>query len=326
MIKMVSVSIIIPVYKVEEYIAECLYSVIGQSYKEQFECIIVDDCTPDHSIEIVNRVLASYHGNIQFKIVHHQENKGLSAARNTGVREATGNYLYFLDSDDLLPEQAIESLLNTCQDELPDVMMGDFELIGESDNVPRLNTRISNYSKQVDIFNAFISRRLYEMAWNKLVRKDFFLRHELWFREGILHEDSLWSFFLFFYCQNLKICFSKTYKYRIRQNSIMTDPVNSLKSYRSCYEIFSLKMSFIKKYLLFQKYDQLIQYMVDERFSLQRKIVDLESDKEEYALIKNSIGFSHLVDKGLSGTTRVKIIVSSFPLNIFKWVLHFLIR
>ena len=192
------ISIIIPVYKVEDYIAECLYSVINQSYKEEFECIIVDDYTPDDSMKIVHQVLSYYCGNIQFKIVHHQENKGLSAARNTGVRESTGDYLYFLDSDDLLPEQTIESLLNTCQDELPDVVMGDFELIGESDNVPRLNTQISNYNNQVDIFNAFISRHLYEMAWNKLVRKDFFLRHELWFREGILHEDSLWSFYLFY--------------------------------------------------------------------------------------------------------------------------------
>lgn len=320
------ISVIIPVYKVEEYIAECLYSVINQTYKDGFECILVDDYTPDDSMKIVCQVLSSYRGNIQFKIVHHQKNRGLSAARNTGVKEATGDYLYFLDSDDFLPEHTIESLLSTCQEELPDVVMGNFELIGESDNVPKLNTQISYYNNQVDIFNAFISRHLYEMAWNKLVRRDFFLRHELWFREGILHEDSLWSFFLFFYCQNLKICFSNTYKYRIRQNSIMTDPVNSLRSYRSCYEIFSLKMSYVEKHLLFQKYNQLIKYMVDERFSLQRKIVDLEINKEEYVLIKNSIGFSHLVDKGLSGTTRVKMIVSSFPLNIFKLVLHFLIR
>lgn len=321
---MKSLSVIIPVYKVEDYIAECLYSVINQSYKEEFECIIVDDYTPDDSMKIVHQVLSSYCGNIQFKIVHHQENKGLSAARNTGVRESTGDYLYFLDSDDLLPEQTIESLLNTCQDELPDVVMGDFELIGESDNVPRLNTKISNYNNQVDIFNAFISRHLYEMAWNKLVRKDFFLRHELWFREGILHEDSLWSFFLFYYCQNLKVCFSNTYRYRIRQNSIMTDPVNANRSYRSCFEIFSLKMRFIEKNVLFQKCNQLIKYMVDEKFSLQRRIVDLDIDNEEYVQVKNTIGFSCILEKGLSGKTRVKIIISRFPLNIFKLVLPIL--
>ncbi|MDD3040120.1 glycosyltransferase family 2 protein [Bacteroides sp.] len=317
-------SIIIPIYKVEDYIAECLYSVIHQTYKDGFECILVDDNTPDDSMKIVRQVLSSYRGNIQFKIVHHQENKGLSAARNTGVREATGDYLYFLDSDDLLPEQTIESLLKTCQNESPDVVMGDFELIGESDNVPKLNTQISNYNNQVDIFNAFISRHLYEMAWNKLVRKDFFLRHELWFREGILHEDSLWSFFLFYYCQNLKICFSNTYRYRIRQNSIMTDPVNTNRSYRSCFEIYSLKMGFIEKCVLFQKCDQLIKYMVDEKFSLQRKMVDLGINNEEYVLVKNTIGFSYILKKGLSSRTRVKIIISSFPLNIFKLVLPIL--
>ena len=320
---MTSVSVIIPIYKVEDYIAECLYSVIHQTYKDGFECILVDDNTSDDSMKIVRQVLSSYHGNIQFKIVHHRENKGLSAARNTGVREATGDYLYFLDSDDLLPEQTIESLLNTCQNESPDVVMGDFELIGESDNVPKLNTQISNYNNQVDIFNAFISRHLYEMAWNKLVRKDFFLRHELWFREGILHEDSLWSFFLFYY---LKVCFSNTYRYRIRQNSIMTDPVNTFKSYRSSYEIFFFKMNFIEKHVLFQKYIQLIKYMIDERFSLQIKMLDLQITDEEYIQIKNTIGFTYILKKGLPSTTRIKMIISSFPLNIFKIVLRCIIK
>lgn len=318
---MINLSVIIPVYKVEEYIAECLYSVINQTYKDDFECVIVDDCTPDDSMKIVRQVLSSYCGNIQFKIVNHPENKGLSAARNTGVREAAGEYLYFLDSDDLLPKQALESLLNICKYKSPDVVMGDFELIGESDNIPKLTTQINNYNNQEDIFNAFISRGLYEMAWNKLVRKDFFLCHELWFYEGILHEDSLWSFFLFYYCQNLEICFSKTYRYRIRQNSIMTDPVNTLKSYRSNYEIFFVKMNFIEKHMLFQKYNQLIKYMIDERFSLQRKMSDLNIDKEDYNQIKNTMKIPCFIFNNLSYKTKIKYIISSFPLGLFKIVL-----
>ena len=92
---MVNVSIIIPVYNVEQYIESCLYSVINQTYKGTLECIIVNDCTPDQSMEVVNRLLSVYQGNILFKIINHQENKGLSAARNSGVKIAKGDYLYF---------------------------------------------------------------------------------------------------------------------------------------------------------------------------------------------------------------------------------------
>ena len=71
---MVNVSIIIPVYNVEQYIESCLYSVINQTYKGTLECIIVNDCTPDQSMEVVNRLLSVYQGNILFKIINHQEN------------------------------------------------------------------------------------------------------------------------------------------------------------------------------------------------------------------------------------------------------------
>ncbi|WP_077155031.1 glycosyltransferase family 2 protein [Bacteroides bouchesdurhonensis] len=318
---MVSVSIIIPVYKVEEYIAECLYSVIAQSYKKQFECIIVDDCTPDHSIEIVNQVLSSYHGNIQFKIIHHQENKGLSAARNTGVRAAKGDYLYFLDSDDILPEQALELLLLSCEGYSPDVIMGDFELIGEDINVAKLNTHIDYYHNQKDIFNAFISHDLYEMAWNKLVQRSFFLRHKLWFKEGLIHEDNLWSFFLFFYCENLRINFSKTYKYRIRKNSIMTDLGNYSKSFISCNDIFFIKMDFISEKNLWADYPLLVNYMLSEKLSLQKKIVIQRPDRKLYAALRVKLPITYVINKKTSLFVKMKLVLSNLPFSLFKLII-----
>ena len=136
---MVNVSIIIPVYNVEQYIESCLYSVINQTYKGTLECIIVNDCTPDQSMEVVNRLLSVYQGNILFKIINHQENKGLSAARNSGVKIAKGDYLYFLDSDDILVENAIKLLSNLSLQSFPDVIMGDFDLIGDNQYIPRLS-------------------------------------------------------------------------------------------------------------------------------------------------------------------------------------------
>lgn len=89
------VSVIIPIYGVEKYISDCLNSVMKQSYTNDIECILINDCTKDQSIEIAKNLIENYDGNIDFKIYEHSVNGGLSAARNTGILEAKGDYLYF---------------------------------------------------------------------------------------------------------------------------------------------------------------------------------------------------------------------------------------
>ena len=87
-------SIIIPVYNVEPYIEDCLRSVMRQTYQGAMECLIVDDCGTDDSMAIAERTIATYEGPIVFQVLHHERNRGLSAARNTGTLAAKGDYLY----------------------------------------------------------------------------------------------------------------------------------------------------------------------------------------------------------------------------------------
>lgn len=93
------VSVIIPVYQVSNYVERCLKSVMSQTYTD-IECIIVDDATKDDSIVKCERLIVEYGGPIKFRILHHEYNRGLSAARNTGTKVAEGEYLYYLDGDD----------------------------------------------------------------------------------------------------------------------------------------------------------------------------------------------------------------------------------
>lgn len=79
----------------EQYIQKCLLSVVSQSYTKGIECILVNDCTKDESINIAQKLIDEYRGNIKFRIINREENGGLSAARNTGILEAKGDYLYF---------------------------------------------------------------------------------------------------------------------------------------------------------------------------------------------------------------------------------------
>ena len=104
------VSIIIPVYNVELYILKCLESVAAQTMSEGVECILVDDCGKDNSVRIAEDFIRCYQGNIEFVLLHHEHNGGLSAARNTGVRAAKGEYVYFLDSDDEIMPNCMELL------------------------------------------------------------------------------------------------------------------------------------------------------------------------------------------------------------------------
>ena len=103
------ISIIIPIYKVEPYIVRCIDSVLNQTYRE-LEVILVDDCSPDKSMTMARDYIeqSSLSKDLQFIYLRHEKNKGLSAARNTGINSATGKYVFFLDSDDEITPDCLE--------------------------------------------------------------------------------------------------------------------------------------------------------------------------------------------------------------------------
>ena len=123
------VSICIPVYGVERYVEKCCRSLFEQSYGN-IEYIFVDDCTPDNSVDIIKRVLSDYpERERQVKIIHHEQNKGLSAARNTAIAAVTGQYLMHVDSDDYLDLNVVESLVGKVKETNADVVLYDMRYI-----------------------------------------------------------------------------------------------------------------------------------------------------------------------------------------------------
>ena len=133
------VSIIIPIYNVAPYVEQCLQSVMHQTMTAGVECILVDDCGQDNSMELVEQMLAregysvcsdgtliSNHSPLTFQILHHEHNRGLSAARNTGIEAARGEYLYFLDSDDWIEESAFNDLYLYLSENKVDVLRFGF--------------------------------------------------------------------------------------------------------------------------------------------------------------------------------------------------------
>ena len=234
------VSIIVPVYNVAPYILQCLQSVVSQTYTGKLECVCVDDCGSDNSMLIVEDFIQHYVGDVAFKIVRHEKNKGLSAARNTGARNSEGDYLYFLDSDDWLEPDCLENLMGVLY-RYPDCqLIQAFAKKGEKNFMT--DAFVGNMPDYCDN-PSFIKRLLLNThisiieAWNKLVRRDFILEHNLYFREGIVNEDVLWKFYLAKYVTRMGVCHHNTYNYRIREDSIMTKPVET--RFESLLKLFS---------------------------------------------------------------------------------------
>lgn len=217
------VSIIIPVYNVSKYIERCLRSALDQSWKD-LEIILVDDCTPDDSMDIVRSVLETSSRSDIVTILKHEKNRGLSAARNTGVRQAAGDYLYFLDSDDYLPANGIELLVDAAVRYDVDFVIGNYEITGPLRWTPPLLLNTCLLANNKEILSAYSKDKWYVMAWNKLIRKSFVDDSTLFFQEGIIHEDDLWSFMLACKAQKAYCVDQTTYYYTIQEESIMGKP------------------------------------------------------------------------------------------------------
>lgn len=221
------ISIIIPVYNVAPYVEKCFRSVMNQTMAEGVECIIVDDCGQDNSMEIVERLVEEYHGNIYFRILHHEHNRGLSAARNTGIDAAKGDYVYFLDSDDWIIPECIELLVN-CLNKYPDSQIVFAGAESTNENYGWLDytkKQLQDYSKDRARLQLSMLRRFdFGMTvWNKLIAREFIISNGLYFVEGIIHEDEVWNFEASKYIQSASFVKHNTYIYNIHDNSIATN-------------------------------------------------------------------------------------------------------
>ncbi len=221
-----TVSIIVPVYNVASYIERCMQSIMWQTFSN-IECILIDDCGSDNSMDIANNLVQHYKGPIIFKILHHDHNRGLSAARNTGINAATGDYLFFLDSDDEITPNAISLFVKEAQSH-PELEMVIGNVTSEPYNeyydlkVPYFPYNIINDNNAIRRLFLTPKRIIPVMAWNKLVRYDFVKNNDLFFKEGVLHEDEHWMFFAVKYLKNIAFIKDRTYIHYETPGSIMT--------------------------------------------------------------------------------------------------------
>ncbi len=224
------ISVIIPIYKVEDYIHECIDSVINQTYKN-LEIILVDDSSPDNCPQICDEYSKK---DSRIIVIHKTNNNGLSIARNAGLEVCNGEYVYFLDSDDYIEKDAIESLVSKAQYHCADIVFFDANIIGETNNPnypPNTYIRKGFYSnplKGIEMLTNLIRNGEYSASvCLYLIRKEVIDKKQLSFYPGILHEDELFTFKLFLISDTIVHLPEPLYNRRIRDNSIMTGRIGA---------------------------------------------------------------------------------------------------
>lgn len=219
-------SIVIPCYKVEKYLHECVDSVINQSYKD-FEIILVDDGSPDRCPQICDEYTKK---DKRIKVVH-QKNAGLACARNAGIKIAKGEYLICIDSDDYMLDEHVLQKLDTKTVSNPDIVLYGYKKLYESDgswSVAVTPIDIVGDAHEV-ILKQLQNDSFTATAWTKVVRVDLLQKNEVLFTPGLISEDNDWYMRLLCYAKRI-VCLSEPcIAYRQRPGSISHDAkLNSL--------------------------------------------------------------------------------------------------
>lgn len=217
----INVSLIIPVYNVEKYLCKCMESAIGQTLK-YIEIIIVNDGSTDNCASIIEEYAAR---DERVKVIN-QENKGLSAARNTGIMVAKGEYLAFLDSDDWVTPGFLEKMYNTAKEKDADIVICNHTKVVEG--VVEFPVKRHFRSDEITSFEALrkviSDTEIKSFAWDKLYKRSLFTQNDISYPQGLYFEDMATTFKLFYYSSKIATIKDCLYYYRQRLGGLSKRP------------------------------------------------------------------------------------------------------
>lgn len=244
------ISIIIPVYNVEKYIARCIDSILRQTYR-RYELILIDDGSTDDS----GRICDSYAEKDERVCVIHKVNEGAGTARNVGIALAKGEYLTFIDSDDYVSDQYLEQMYNVAEREKCQIVQCDFAGGCKNDYGFPMPKRLKQ--EVLDNHTVFYTRKAKIIIWAKLYRRELF--EGIYYPKLSIHDDEFITYKLLFRAEKIVLINAKNYYYYQSDNSIMRTtknylPDNFIKAYEervdfftSCHEDELAKVSYKEK-------------------------------------------------------------------------------
>lgn len=217
------VTVSVPIYKCEKFIENCLLSIKDQIYKN-IEVILVNDQTPDNSLAIIENFI-NEHQLSNWRVINLETNSGLSVVRNEGIINAKGKYIFFVDSDDEILPDAIESLVRLSEETGAEISMGEVQGVkipsNEKVDVFPIDTRADILNGNLEILKELVDGGFAVSSWNKLISVDFLRSNNLYFTKGLYAQDSLHTFEMGLHLETLAFLRKKTYIYYLHQDSVI---------------------------------------------------------------------------------------------------------
>lgn len=246
---MIKVSVIVPVYNVENYLVKCLDSLVNQTLKE-IEIIVVNDGSPDNSQKIIDKYVKKYPQKIKSFI---KDNGGLGSARNYGLKYAKGEYIAFVDSDDFADLNMLEEMFNLAQKDNSDVVICSNNLMDESYNILKVESAILNPKINNDLIK-------YKLAvWNKLYKKELLFNNKIQFRPNVWYEDVDFTTKVMTITKKISFIDKPLYNYLLRKGSIMNN--SNLERNLEIFYSFDEIIKFCKINKIYKKYYSEIEYL-----------------------------------------------------------------
>jgi glycosyltransferase involved in cell wall biosynthesis len=292
-------SIIVPVYNVELYIERCIRSLEQQDIPEQeYEIIIVNDGTQDHSVHIINKLCSEY-TNI---ILVEKENGGLSSARNYGIKYAKGEYIWFVDSDDYIEPNILNNILSKSYELCLDLLAFNYCHIWPHKKIQGFNPRLQPTNKIISGETYIQKYPIGISAWFFIVKREIIIQHNISFIEGIIHEDYEFTLHLFQYINKMTFKNINAYNYFHREGSITTSR-GYQQVIKSIHSWQSIILSETKRYNNKNSYEsKAIQWVNNHKFYGINRLffakIPFQIKREEYEKLKSlgafNIGKNHL--------------------------------
>ncbi|MBS9767517.1 MAG: glycosyltransferase family 2 protein [Flavobacteriaceae bacterium] len=249
------VTIIIPIYNVEKYIKRCVVSLFEQDF-EDIEYIFVNDCTPDNSVGILEKTIEKYpNRKPNVTVTHHKENKGLGWARNTGVKQATGEYILHIDNDDWCELDMVSSLYNKAKETDADIVGCDFIKHFKSNKEVVIKQNYGTTKKQN--FTKILLGKEKEISpnvWNKLVKRDLYIKNNIYPPTQINFAEDWWLMVrLFSVAEKTSVVPKALYHYN-RANADAITMNMSEKNWKDFHWYIITTQQFLEESGLFQNY------------------------------------------------------------------------
>ena len=259
---MSKVSVVVPVYNVKEYIKECLSSIQNQTYKD-LEILCIDDCGTDNSIKIAEEIAQKDN---RIKIIRHEHNKGLGGARNTGLDNASGEFIFFIDSDDFIEKDCISVVTDKLEETGLNTVFFKADVYWQNTG-NRTKIWYDNYANFPEGMFCITGNNMCTLphySWNKGYKRSFLIKNNIKWQENVIYEDIEFFFKIFINSPATYMIDRSFYIYRRRDDSIIGQCYVNTTHAEDLYKItLRIKQYLVENNLMKQYHNAFLQLLVN---------------------------------------------------------------